>query len=85
MCREWLLNDIPLKLIGKGFVEDLVSLVGGKRKNGGRVSPEKVNDPKVITGNTLLSPRTEAPTFSKAEELMPKQVIPLDEDDFKDF
>ncbi len=69
----------------KGFVEDLVVLVGGSGKGAKKTSSTVVvNAPKAVASRALaVLPKKELPAH-QAKEVKPEQVIPMD-DDFKDF
>ena len=68
----------------KGFVNELVALVGGKAKNGRNVLRSRDNAPKANRGKTLAAPVKKEVVVHNAREVNPKQIIPLD-DDFNEF
>jgi methyl-accepting chemotaxis protein len=68
----------------KGFVNDLVALVGGKAKNGRSVLRASGKVPKAATGKALAAPVKKEVVVHNAREVNPEQIIPMDED-FKDF
>jgi len=68
----------------KGFVNELVALVGGKAKNDRDVLRYRDNAPKAAIGKTLAVPLKKNIVIHNAREVNPKQIIPLD-DDFKNF
>jgi methyl-accepting chemotaxis protein len=74
----------------KGFVNDLVALVGGSGGDGKRVSYAEVKAPATAGTIAFEEPPQQVETkkvaVHKARELVPDRVIPLDDDDnFKDF
>jgi methyl-accepting chemotaxis protein len=75
----------------KGFVEELVSLVNGSAKGAKKVkvTHAEVKTPTTVTGRFLEIPATKAASkevvFHQAREVRPEQVIPMDDDGFKDF
>ena len=72
----------------KGFVGDLVTLVGGSAKGAKSISHAKVIAPKAVPDRALAAPAKMAATkdvaVQQAKEVRPEQIIPMD-DDFKDF
>lgn len=71
----------------KVIVEELVALVGGGT-NGARHNPSPaLNELHTGLDTELAAPpkKIKKPPVHKAKEVSPKQVIPMDEDDFKDF
>ena len=70
----------------KGFVDELVALVGGRAGAAKRVSQVQVRAPKVVTTTrALAAPAQKAPAVHQAREVGPERAIPMDDDDFKDF
>ena len=70
----------------KGFVDELVALVGDSANGAKRVSQVQAAAPKAVTTTrTLVAPVQKAPAVHQAKEVSPEQVIPMDDDDFKDF
>ena len=73
----------------KGFVGDLVALVGGSANGAKRVSHAEVAVPSVVTSRAHVDPadksRSKEVAVHQAREVTPEQVIPLDDNDFKDF
>ena len=66
----------------KGVVNDLVAMVGGAQKDAGiKKSRKKVKHQKVKKPVAM----TKAVTTHQAREVRPEQMIPMDDDDFKDF
>jgi ABC-type transporter Mla subunit MlaD len=72
----------------KGVVGDLIALVGGRGSKVGSKDTE-VNRKEMSGGiNVGVGPRKSPPaqpTKDNGKEVQPDQVIPMDEDDFKDF
>ena len=68
----------------KGFVNDLVALVGGQAKNGKSVLRAGGKVPEVSTGKALAAPVKKEVVVHNARGVNPEQIIPMDED-FKDF
>jgi len=69
----------------KGFVDDLVALVGGSAGAAQQVSRTRAAPPKAVTTTrALAAPAQKTPAVHQAREVGPEQVIPMD-DDFKDF
>jgi methyl-accepting chemotaxis protein len=76
----------------KSMVDNLVSLVGGKREE-----PKKIGGALTVRGKSTPAPSGvksraggKAPTstpkdVAKAKVVTPEQVIPLDDEDFKNF
>ena len=69
----------------KGFVDDLVAVVGGNTGSGEKASQTQVRAPKAVTTRALAVHAQKAPAVHQAKEVSPGQVIPMDDDDFKDF
>ncbi|MBW2605026.1 MAG: chemotaxis protein [Deltaproteobacteria bacterium] len=75
----------------KGHVEELIVMVGGSRNGAGHATQPRGIASKAITTQALAGPATR--TYAKgtavavhhAREIDPEQVIPMDNDDFKDF
>ena len=68
----------------KGYVDDLVALVGGSAK-GAKSVHAKVMTPKAVPGKALAAPAKKQVAVHQAKEVRPEQVIPLEDGDFKDF
>ncbi|RZB38357.1 MAG: methyl-accepting chemotaxis protein [Desulfobacteraceae bacterium Eth-SRB2] len=70
----------------KGFVNDLIALVGGSANNGKSVLRARGKAPKAVavTGKALAAPVKKEVVVHNAREVNPEQIIPMD-DDFKDF
>ena len=68
----------------KGFVEELVALVGGNSKNGKSVFRAEPKASKAVTGKTLAVPVKKEVVVQNARAVNPEQIIPMD-DDFKNF
>ena len=72
----------------QGVVGELASLIGGGNRRNPKGVPtyKKMNpvnpDPAAAGGNAADSAR---PVASKAGKMAPEQIIPLEDDDFKDF
>ena len=68
----------------KGFVEDMVALVGGASKKASEGTAVPAKPQAAVARRTISDPaiREIAP---QTREVKPEQVIPLDDDDFKDF
>jgi len=62
-----------------GFVNELIALVGGSRKEAGSKSRSVV-----ISGPSKMAENREV-IIQKAKEVTPDEVIPLDDGEFKDF
>lgn len=73
----------------KNFVGNLISLVGSSTNGSIKASHADVIVPKTVTGRAFAVPPTKARSqeaaIPMAREVRPEQVIPLDDDDFKDF
>jgi methyl-accepting chemotaxis protein len=73
----------------KGFVDNLVALVGGSAGAAKRVFQDRVTTPAAAPVRAVAAPEKKVKTreiaVHKAMEISPKQVIPLEDDDFKDF
>ncbi|MFH0724805.1 MAG: methyl-accepting chemotaxis protein [Pseudomonadota bacterium] len=63
----------------KGFVEELVALVGGNASRSGRVKTKKMpaKRKRTVTPGALV--------MNRKNTVTPRRVIPLDDDDFGDF
>ena len=68
----------------KGFVDNLVALVGGNLKNDKSVISFRGKAPKAVTGRPLAAPVKKEVSVHKVREVNPEQIIPLD-GDFEDF
>jgi len=68
----------------KGYVDDLVALVGGTSKKATEVSAVQAK-PQAATGHRAIPAPARHDIVPKTREVTPEQVIPMDEDDFKDF
>jgi len=70
----------------KGFVNDLVTLVGGSGKG---ASHTEIKAHKTAAGKSLAAPGKKAAgkavAIHKAKEVSPDKVIPMGDDEFKDF
>ena len=68
----------------KGFVEDMVALVGGasKKASEGTAVPAK---PQAAVARRAISDPVTREIALQTRKVKPEQVIPLDDDDFKDF
>ncbi|MBW2603445.1 MAG: Cache 3/Cache 2 fusion domain-containing protein [Deltaproteobacteria bacterium] len=75
----------------KGIVEDLFMLIEGSKNGAASVLHTGVKAPKSIKGRLLSASKTGVKTKSKklavyhAKEVRPEQVIPLNDEDFKNF
>ena len=69
----------------KSMVEELVALVEGNKNNARGVSRAEVAASKAVTARALSVPGKKGQMIHRAKEVNPEQVIPMDEDDFKDF
>ncbi len=73
----------------KGFVGDLVALVGGSTGGAHSGHPTVVEHPKTGIHKVLTAPAKKGKgkelAVSSAKEVSPDQVIPMDDEDFKDF
>jgi methyl-accepting chemotaxis protein len=69
----------------KGFVEELVALVGGTANGAKRVSQVQAAAPKASTTRALAVPAKKQVAVHQVKEVRPEQVIPLEDGDFKDF
>lgn len=71
----------------KGFVQELVLLVGGGKNGAKVVKREGVKAPGDSTRQVLSAgeTKTTVPATYKAKKISPEQVIPLDDEDFRDF
>ena len=73
----------------KGIVNDLVVLVGGKNKSAAKSSAAAVKAPKQPVHRLPIADAKAAeekePVVHHAKEIIPEQVVPLDDQDFKDF
>ena len=68
----------------KGFVDDLVALVGGTSKKAVEVAKIKAR-PQATAMPKSVAVTTTRGIAPRAREVKPEQVIPMDDDDFKDF
>jgi methyl-accepting chemotaxis protein len=68
----------------KGFVDDLVRLVGGSTKGAKKVSYDKVKTPTTVI-NKAVAAQAQKEIVPQAREVKPEQVIPMADEDFKDF
>jgi ABC-type transporter Mla subunit MlaD len=75
----------------KGYVEELVALVGGS-KNGAKYDrPSRMKALNAFTKRAVTAPGKSSRTqrmelaLHQAKEVNPEQVIPMDDEDFKDF
>ncbi len=74
----------------KSIVDELATLVGGSRNDAGSRSTDIAKAPKKIVQKplTTLAKKVKAKAVvddHQAQAVSPEQVIPLDEEDFKDF
>jgi methyl-accepting chemotaxis protein len=69
----------------KRFVDDLVTLVGGSGKGVKSVSYNVAMAPKAVTSKVLVPPSKKELTVHQAKEVRPEHVIPMADDDFKEF
>jgi methyl-accepting chemotaxis protein len=73
----------------KAMVSDLVSLVGGSRRGSQKGASSVAEHPKTAMHKVLSAPEKKAKkkevAIAKAREVRPDEVIPMDDDDFKDF
>jgi ABC-type transporter Mla subunit MlaD len=75
----------------KGFVGELVALVGGSNNGVKQGRPPRVTALKALTRRAVAGPgkadRTKGMNVAihKAKEVNPEQVIPMDDEDFKNF
>jgi methyl-accepting chemotaxis protein len=68
----------------RGFVQDLIALVGGSKKGETRLARTQVNTPKTITNKAHAAPVRKEVVVDDSREIKPEQVIPMD-DDFADI
>jgi len=68
----------------KGFVDDLISLVGATSKKVTEVAAFQAK-PQAIAGRQAVPAPMRHDIVPQTREVSPEQVIPMDEDDFKDF
>jgi methyl-accepting chemotaxis protein len=68
----------------RGFVADLVALVGSNSKNGKGVLGSRDKALKAVTGKVLAPPGKKEVVLHNARGVNPEQLIPMDED-FKHF
>ena len=68
----------------KSMVKELVTLVEGGRQDMKQTSTPKDRSP-ATSSNSTHNFTVKKPTVLKVKEVSPKQVIPMDNDDFKDF
>jgi len=68
----------------KGFVDELIALVGGRGSAAARGTKAVVEPPKTIAHRAFAAPAKQM-AVHKAKEVSPDQVIPMDDSDFKDF
>jgi len=68
----------------RGFVQDLIALVGGSKKGETRLARTQVNTPKTITNKAHAAPVRKEVVVDDSKEIKPEQVIPMD-DDFADI
>jgi methyl-accepting chemotaxis protein len=73
----------------KGFVDELVALVGGSAGAAQKVAQTRAAAPAAATRRVHAAPvqQVAAPEVAvpRAKEVTPEQVIPMSDDDFKDF
>jgi len=69
----------------KGYVDDLVLLVGSSKNGVKGVSNTGVVAPKASTTRALAVPEKKELAIHQAKEVTPEQVIPMDDDDSADF
>ena len=75
----------------KGFVGELVALVGGNKNGAGQGRQPVMKTLKAFTKPSVAGPGKEAMTkgmdvaLYNTKEVNPDQVIPMDDEDFKDF
>jgi len=68
----------------KSIVGELVTLVGGSQNGAKGGSHTEVATPKAVTTRAIAAHK-KIKTIHQTKEVSPNQVIPLDDDDFKDF
>ncbi len=69
----------------KGFVDDLIKLVEGMANKIQRASDTRLQGPTNTKGQAYGSPPSKKLTVQQTKEVCPEQVIPMEDDDFKDF
>jgi methyl-accepting chemotaxis protein len=67
----------------KGFVEDLIALVGGSAKS--KTKRDQGKAPKALTRKAFVTPVKKEVLVQNAKEVDPKQVIPMGDEDFAEF
>ena len=68
----------------RGFVQDLIALVGGSAKGQAKFAHTRVEAPKTLTDKALAAPVRKEVVVDHSREINPEQVIPMD-DDFADI
>ena len=68
----------------RGFVQDLIALVGGSKKGEIQLSRTQVNTPKAVINKAHAAPVRKELVVDDSREIKPEQVIPMD-DDFADI
>jgi methyl-accepting chemotaxis protein len=68
----------------RGFVQDLIAIVGGSTKGETRLAHTRANTPKTRTDKALAVPVRKEVVVDNSREINPEQVIPMD-DDFADI
>jgi len=68
----------------RGFVQDLIALVGGSAKGQAKLAHTRANTPKTRTDKALAVPVRKEVVVDNSREINPEQVIPMD-DDFSDI
>ena len=75
----------------KGYVEELVALVGGSNNGAKYDRPSRMKALNAFTKRAITAPGKSIRTqrmevaLHNAKEINPEQVIPMDDEDFKDF
>ena len=69
----------------KGFVDELVAMVGGSVKKAAGVTVAKVRPQAAAVHRAIADPVKKGLAIQHAKEVSPEQVIPMTDDDFKDF
>ena len=69
----------------KGAVGELMKLVGGSGKGNGQTASRSTKSVIHPTHRALAAPGTKAMAVQKARGVSPEQILPMDDEDFKDF
>lgn len=64
----------------RGFVQDLIALVGGSAKGQAKLANTRVKAPKTVTSKALAAPVRKEVVVDNSREINPEQVIPMDDD-----